>query len=251
MRLFLHTRIDFTGYRRKEKEKMYILLFMHFTIRAVHLELVNDISPYSVVLSLVQLFNLFGVHSDIYSDNAHSFVAGYNLVKQFFVSDEFVEMFSTFNIKHLTIPLYAVWFSSIWERLIKIVKCCLFKLVGRKSLEYFKFLTVLSDVQNAINSQLLAYCCSEDAGLDIITPNASHHQYLPFLERSGKGSGVDFSSQRSSVEFRDLYLKGFHDLWYEEYLLNLREQSKNLFQVVYNNIIKVSDVVVVKNPTES
>ena len=43
-------------------------------------------------------------------------------------------------------------------------------------------------------------------------------------------------------------LKEFHDLWYKEYQLGLKEQSKNLFQVDYNNIIKIGDVFVVKNP---
>lgn len=177
---------------------MYILLFTCLNIRAVHLELVNDMSTHSVVLALVRFFNLYGVPTHIYSDNARSFVAGCDLVKQVFVSDEFVGKFSTFNIKHLTIPLYSAWFGSVWERLIKTVKCCLFKLVGRKSLEYFEFLTVLSDVQNAINSRPLTYRCSEDAGLDVITPNA-FLQHLPFLERSGDCSGVDSSFQRRSL----------------------------------------------------
>ena len=44
-----------------------------------------------------------------------------------------------------------------------------------------------------------------------------------------------------------IYLKGFYDLWYEEYLLSLREQSKDLSQVDYNSFIRVIDVVVVKN----
>ena len=48
---------------------------------------------------------------------------------------------------------------------------CLFKQVGRKSVEYFEFFILLSDVQNAINSQSLTYRCSEDAKLVIITPN--------------------------------------------------------------------------------
>ena len=41
------------------------------------------------------------------------FVAGCSLVKQDFVSDEFVEKFSTFYIKRLTILLYLAWFGSI------------------------------------------------------------------------------------------------------------------------------------------
>ena len=50
------------------------------------------------------------------------------------------------------------------------------------------------------------------------------------------------------LEYRDLYLRVFHHLWYEKYLLSLRKPSKNLFQVDYNIVIRVGDVVVVKNP---
>ena len=82
-------------------------------------------SIYSVILALVQFFNLYGVPSHIYSDNVRAFVAGCNLVKQVFTSDKFVGKFSTFNMKHVTIPLYSPWFGNVWERLIKSVKCCL------------------------------------------------------------------------------------------------------------------------------
>ena len=191
VRTFLSTKIDFTSHLwiqvEGERKKMYILLFTCLNIRAIHQELIKDMSTHSVVLVLVRFFNLYGVPSHIYSDNARTFFAGCNRVKQVFVSNEFVGKFRTFNIKHPTIPLYSAWFGSIWEWLIKSVKCCLFKLVGRKSVEYFEFLTLLSDIQNALNSRPFTYRCLEDAGLDIITPNA-FLQYRTFLERSRKDS---------------------------------------------------------------
>ena len=123
--------------------------------------------------------SLYGVPSLIYSDNARAFVATYNQIKQVFVLDAFVGKFCTFNIKHLTIPFYSACFRSVWERFIKSVKCCLFKLVGRKSVGYFEFLTLLSDVQNAINSRPFTSRCSEEAGLDIITPKAFLYTLIP------------------------------------------------------------------------
>ena len=62
MRPFLHFGIDFTGHLwiqvEGERQKMYILLFTSFNIRAIHLELVNMFT-YSVVLALVLFFNLY------------------------------------------------------------------------------------------------------------------------------------------------------------------------------------------------
>ena len=139
MRLFLHTRIDLTGHLwiqvEGERKKMYILLFTCLNIRAIHLKLIKDMSIHSVILALVRFFNLYGVPSHIYLDNARAFVTSCNLGK------------------HFTVPLYSAWFRSVWERLIKSVKCCLFNLVVKKSVEHFEFLSLLSDVQNTINSR--------------------------------------------------------------------------------------------------
>ena len=129
--------------------------------------------------------------------------------------------------------------------------------MGRKSVEYFEFLTQLSDVQNAINCRPLTYRCSEDAGLDVITPNAFLHPHFNialFLRDPEKIPELTPPSREAllkRLEIKDLYLKEFHNLWYKEYLLSLREQSKDLFQVDYNNVIQVGDVVVVKNPIKS
>lgn len=48
---------------------------------------------------------------------------------------------------------------------------CLYKSIGRSQEEYFELLTILSDIQRAINSQPLTYCCSSDSGSEIITCN--------------------------------------------------------------------------------
>ena len=93
---------------------MYIFLFTCLNIRAIHLEFVKDMSPHSVILALVRFFNLYEVPLHIYSDNARAFVTSCNLVKQVFVSDEFVGKFSTFNIKT---SYRSFVFGLVWERL--------------------------------------------------------------------------------------------------------------------------------------
>lgn len=92
---------------------LYILIFTCFNMRTIHLELVNDISIHSVALAMIRFFNIYCVSSHIYSDIVQSFVAGCNLIKQVHASGEFKDKFSTFNIKHLTIPMYSAWFGSV------------------------------------------------------------------------------------------------------------------------------------------
>ena len=57
------------------------------------------------------------------------------------------------NIKHATIPVYSPWVGSTWERLIRVVKNCIRKTVGRAKIEYFDMLTLLCDVENAENAE--------------------------------------------------------------------------------------------------
>ena len=78
----MHMEIDSTGYLwiqvERERKMIHILLFTCFNIRAIPLELVKDMSIYSMILALVGFFNLYEVPSHIYSDNVHAFVAGSN-----------------------------------------------------------------------------------------------------------------------------------------------------------------------------
>ena len=185
---FQHTGVDFTGHlwvRNQEDEdiKMYLLIFTCLDVRAIHIEVVPDMSTHSFVMAFLRFVNLYGIPSHIYSDNARSFVAGCQVIEQALVCDEFKEHFQSYNVQHIRIPMYSAWVGAIWERLIGTVKSCLYKTVGRAKLTYFELLTVVGDVQAAINSRPLTYRSSEN-NLEAITPscffkfNANSHLLL-------------------------------------------------------------------------
>ena len=173
---FLHTGIDYTGHVWvKDDEgvsKMYMLIYTCLNIRAVHIELVKDMNTHSFILTLIRFTNIHRIPSHIYSDNARSFIAGCNLIEEVFASSEFNEHFQVYNIKHIRIPLYATWIGSTWERMIRTIKSCLYKTIGHSRIRYFYLLTVISDVQSAINQRPLTYRCSSDSDLEVITPNS-------------------------------------------------------------------------------
>ena len=258
---FRHTGVDYTGHIWVKSEqgasKMYLLIFTCLNIRAVHIELVPDMSTQAFILAFIRFTNIYGIPSHIYSDNAKSFIAGCNLLDEVFTTHEFKENFDTYHIKHIKIPLYAPWVGSIWERMIRTIKACLFKAIGRARIEYFDLLTVLSDIQNAINARPLTYRCS-DSDLEVITPNS----FLKPLVNSGLMLQVDDQNiwesdppsrhdVIDSIETRDGMVEKFRHLWHETYLLSLREQCRDLHEVDYVNHIKLQDVVLVKNPAKS
>ena len=53
-----------------------MLLFTCLNVRAVHIELVPDMSTHQFVLAFTRFTNVYGIPSHLYSDNAKSFIAG-------------------------------------------------------------------------------------------------------------------------------------------------------------------------------
>ena len=94
-------------------------------------------------------------------------------------SSEFEEKFRTTSISHKTIPVYAAWHGAAWEGMIKTVKECFAKVIGRYTPSYSELITILSDVQKVLNNRPLTYQ-SQEKEVDIITPN---HFWLVGLYR--------------------------------------------------------------------
>ena len=122
------------------------------------------------ILAFIRLVNRFGIPLAIYSDNAKSFIQAGGLIQNLFSFSEFEEKLRTASISHTTIPVYAAWYGAVWERMIKTVKECFAKVIGRYSPYHSEYVTVLSNVQKVLNNRPLTYRSQENE-VDIITPN--------------------------------------------------------------------------------
>ena len=85
---YRHTGVDFTGHLWVEnygqRRKMYILICICLNTRAVHLELIPDMSTHSCVSAVLRFSNKFGITSHIHSDNARSFLRGCDVISEIF-----------------------------------------------------------------------------------------------------------------------------------------------------------------------
>lgn len=237
--------VDYTGHyfienKIGERCKCYILIFSCLNTRAIHLELLEDMSAPAFVLAFIRFCNRYGIPTNVWSDNAKSFLSSGKILKEMLTDDVTQNQFKKFNVTFRTIPAYAPWYGACWERLIGIVKKCISKTFGRSRLEYESFLTSLSDIQNVVNNRPLTYR-SKNQELDILTPNCflSFRNTLPSIVISENslaylddvGGEMYRTRLFDTLDTRKLLIKTFTQNWYEEYLLSLREMSfgkKNL-----------------------
>ena len=174
------------------------------------------------ILAFVSFTNRYGVPSVLYSDNAKSFVQASSIIEQLFTSSELEEKFRIASIAHWTIPVYATWYGAVWERLIKTVKHCLFKTLGRFTPSFSKFITFLSDVQKIFNNRPLAYRSCENE-IHIISPNHflmgrpipslvfGDSEQVPEWEYHEKDEYSSLLAQ--TLELRDSMFENFKDRW--------------------------------------
>lgn len=132
----------------------------------------------SILLVFFQAFirftNLNCAPAIIFSDNAKTFLGSSQWFSNLISFHEFQEKFESCSIKQQMIALYSALFISTWEQRIKMMKTCLYKIIGRNRVDYFTLLILILDVQRALNRPL-TYWGSGDQSMEAITLNGFLH----------------------------------------------------------------------------
>lgn len=252
-RPFYHTGVDYTGYifikankgRGVKTLKGYIAVFVCMVTKAVHLEVVSDLTASAFIAALRRMAARRGVPEHLYSDQGTNFTGANNILKHEYEeilksqSDPEVMLYiSSYNITwHFNAP---AWPSAggLWEAAVKSLKYHLKRVVGEQKLTYEEYSTLLSQLEACLNSRPLCPLTEDPDDLNFLTP--SH-----FL-----ASGPNLTIIETEKDLRTrwyLTQKIYQDIWVKwknEYLSQLSVRSK--WTLPQKNL-DLNDLVIIKD----
>ena len=150
---------------------MYVCLFPCGVTRAVHSEIVSDLS----VETFLQALRRFAAHRSLprvmLSDNASTYKAAANKLEKLINSDKMSESLCTMGIKWQFIPKRAPWYGGFWERLIGLTKTALRKILGTAIVTLPILQTLIVEIEAVLNDRPLTYVSSDLNDLEPLTPS--------------------------------------------------------------------------------
>lgn len=256
---FVNTMVDFTGavyiksstLRAPKVVKAYIAIFVCMAVKALHIELVSDMTAEAFIAALRRTVARRGQIVQLFSDNGTNFVGANRLLQELSESEktEFDEKLNgelakreiTWNFS----PPGAPHFNGLVEAAVKTTKKHLMKAIGETKLTFEEMSTVLAQVEAAVNSRPLGSLSPDPNDMSVLTP--AH-----FLLNSDPQAIAD----ESNTEVKACYLtrwklvqrivQQFWHQWTTGYINELQVRRKWTRE---NANVKINDIVLIKDET--
>ena len=264
---FAHCGIDYFGpmYIKQSSgpQKVWVCLYTCLSTRAIHLELMQDMTTEQFLLGLRRFVARHGSPRDITSDNAPQFKLAAETIdkiwSQILVEPEVTSYSLTERIRWKFIVELAPWMGGFYERLIGLVKRSLRKTIGKLCLTNEQLLTVLKESEAIINSRPLVYigedinsgttltpahflCLNPKTGFPNFTHDDSEDEEF---EPNISSAGTLIQSWKKGLS----HLNRFWQVWRDNYLLSLRERTQNKLKtqrIHASYSARVGDIVLIK-----
>ncbi|XP_036145632.1 uncharacterized protein LOC118646569 [Monomorium pharaonis] len=238
-------------YRNKNKIKVYVAVYICFATKAVHLEVVFDLTTEAFIASLRRFFARRGKAGIIYSDNATNFTGANNELKdlhKLYNSKEHIDNLQRFcvdrGVKWNFIPPRSPHFGGLWEAAVKGFKHHMRRTLGETLFTFEEFNTFVIEIEGVLNSRPLTALSSDPNDCLALTP--AHFLIETSLSDIPEVDLTDVPTNRLSIWKHIQKIKqNFWRRWSKEYLNELQQRTKWLNS--HASCIKPGILVLIKD----
>ena len=241
---FTFTSLDYAGplyvrniYEGNKSYKAWIFLFTCSSTRGICLELVPSCDAPACIRGLSRFFSRRGTPTSILSDNGSNFTA-----------DETQQFVKFKNVDWKFNPPASPWWGGVYERIVRSVKRCLKKILGKNTVTYEELQTILYEIELVLNNRPLTFTY-ENPNDAVLTPN--HLLFGRRLNTEGinnNNNNIDINSRYRHIQ---KLLEQFIKRWRNEYLTELREFHKVKRCKRFDQPCSIGDVVLIHEDNTS
>ncbi|XP_076383571.1 uncharacterized protein LOC143260874 [Megalopta genalis] len=260
-RPFENTGVDYCGplfvkekrFRNQKRLKVYGAVFICFVTKAVHSELVSDLTTEAFLAALNRFFSRRGRSKNIYSDNATNFIGAKNEIAELLTlvrsrdhNDQVARHLANVGIVWHCSPPRSPHFGGLWEAAVKSFKHHLIRTVGDTLLTYEQLNTYVVQIEAILNSRPLTPLSSDPNDLQSLTP--AHFLIGESLTSLPEHDFTTIATNRLSLWQHIQRIKQhFWTRWHKEYLNELSIRSK--WKSGASDAIKVDMLVLLRDET--
>ena len=224
-------------------EKRWVCLFTCLGTRALHLEVIHQMSTDSFLMAWQRFYTRHGRPSTLFCDNGKNFVGGKRIMQdaeqtratrrqklaegaeEGLNHDLFSRKLADEGVEWKFSPPAAPHMGGVWERLVKSCKIAIEIEIGAKTVPDEVFRTVMADVEALLNARPLTHVSVDPCDLEPITPNHLVYgraiSYKPLVSCDS----TDLVS-RQRIKIVQALVQAIWERWLKEYLPNLIERKK-------------------------
>lgn len=175
---FLHCSVDYAGpvfiADRKGRGckliKSYLCIFVCLAVKAVHIELVTDMTKEAYMAALNRFVARRGKPQSILSDNGTNFIGACNELQSFLQESNVSSQIAQQGIEFTFVPPYSPNFNGVAEAAVRSAKHHLRRILQLTHFTYEEMATCLTQIEAVLNSRPLTPLSCDPLDLTALTP---------------------------------------------------------------------------------